>query len=80
MDMIRARVAALAEQYGESLTSLSLMLGRNVAWLQQYLTRGTPRVLPEEERLKLAMHWHVDERELGARDPWTPAPVQSLRQ
>lgn len=74
MDTIRARLKELAEQRGESLASLSRMLGRNAAWLQQFLERGTPKVLSDADRLTLAMHFQVDERELGARDPWTPDP------
>ena len=72
-DPVRARVMQLAAQRGESLAALSRMLGRNAAWMQQYLYRGSPRVLPDADRLKLAQFFSVDERELGARDPWTPA-------
>lgn len=50
------------------------MLRRNAAYLQQYVERGTPKVLAEDDRELLARHFNVDERELGARDPWTPAP------
>jgi hypothetical protein len=57
----------------ESLSQLSRMVGRNVAYLQQFVERGTPRQLPEDVRLALAQHWQIDERLLGARDPWTPA-------
>lgn len=63
----------LAAQHGDSLAALSRMLGRNAAWMHQYLYRGSPRVLPDTDRLKLAQFFNVDERQLGARDPWTPA-------
>ena len=55
------------------MASLSAKIGRNPAYLQQYVGRGTPKRLPEEERLHLAMALEIDERELGARDPWRPA-------
>jgi repressor LexA len=42
------------------------MLGRNAAYLGQYVNRGTPRVLPERERRLLADHLGVAESTLGA--------------
>ena len=62
----------LATDPGRSLASLSAPIGRNPAYLQQYISRGSPRRLPEDERRHLAIVLEVDERELGARDPWTP--------
>lgn len=71
-DDVRARLVGLAEKSGESLAELSRRVGRNPAYLQQFVKRGTPRRLDEEARLALAQIFNVDERELGARDPWTP--------
>ena len=68
----RNRLTELADQRGESLANLSRIIGRNAAYLQQFVTRGSPRRLPEDDRLLLAKHLNVDERELGAREPWTP--------
>ena len=68
----RRRVAALVEERGESLSALSRAANRNPAYLHQYLHRQTPDRLPEDVRLALAMRWQVDERELGAREPWRP--------
>jgi len=69
---VRKAVARIAAERGESLTSLSRVVGRNVAYLQQFVERGVPKRLGEAERLALAMHWRIDERELGAREPWRP--------
>jgi len=69
---IRRTVADLADRNGDSLAALSRVIGRNTAYLQQFVDRGTPRRLPEDARLILAQHWQIDERRLGARDPWTP--------
>ena len=63
-----------AVERGFSLAALSARIGRNAAYLQQYVERGTPRRLPEDDRRHLAIVLNVDERELGARDPWRPAP------
>lgn len=71
-DPVRDRIEALAAAQGASLATLSKVVGRNPAYIQQYLRRGTPRVLPERERGVLARFLGVDERELGAVAPFIP--------
>ena len=61
----RAALLSLAAARGDSLAALSAMLGRNAAYLQQYARRGTPRVLPEQDRRRLAHYFGVDEAMLG---------------
>ena len=39
---------------GESLAALSRLIGRNAAYLQQFVTRGSPRLLAEAGPRKLA--------------------------
>ena len=63
---IRAALQALAEQAGVSLAALSRMLGRNEAYLQQFVHRGSPRALAEGDRRKLAEFFGVPETRLGA--------------
>ncbi len=60
------RLVELARERGSSLASLSRMLGRNNTYLQQYITKGSPRKLEEEDRRKLATFFGVSETELGA--------------
>ncbi|WP_158586585.1 S24 family peptidase [Henriciella mobilis] len=43
-----------AAEADTTLKELSLKLGRNHAYLQQFVMRGSPRVLPEDVREKLA--------------------------
>lgn len=62
----REALARLALERGTSLSALSRMVGRNVAYLGQYVGRGTPRVLPEHERGLLADFLGVDPEVLGA--------------
>jgi hypothetical protein len=62
----------MSEERGASLATLSLMLGRNAAYLQQFVTKGSPKRLAEDDRRTLAMFFGIDERRLGALDPWTP--------
>lgn len=61
----RATVAQQASGRGESLKALSLMLGRNAAYLQQFVRRGSPRVLDSRDRRLLADHFGIDEALLG---------------
>ena len=74
----RERLCVLAEGAGTSLSALSRMVGRNAAYLQQYARRGTPRVLPEAERRRLAAFFGIDEAELGGV-PAAPAPLRLPR-
>jgi phage repressor protein C with HTH and peptisase S24 domain len=62
----RAALDALIARDGTTLTTLSRVVGRNAAWMQQYLRRGTPKLLPERERAVLAAFFGVDEGVLGA--------------
>ena len=62
---IRARLQALIDGKGVSYAALSRMLRRNDAYLQQYVRRGTPRVLAERDRTLLAAYFRVDGGELG---------------
>ncbi len=61
----RSALAGLAEARGVSLTALSRMIGRNAAYLQQFVKRGSPRRLDERDRRALAAFFGVDERQLG---------------
>jgi len=47
------------------LKKCSLAIGRNHAYLHQFFHRGTPRVLPEEARLRLADYLGVDAEALA---------------
>ena len=53
-DPARLAVRAAVATAGMTLKQASRALGRNDAYLQQYLYRGTPRRLPEPLRLRLA--------------------------
>src|SRR5689334_12103524 len=53
-DAARRRLLELVENSGSDLKSLSLHLGRNQTYLQQYLNKGSPRQLAWEDRVELA--------------------------
>lgn len=67
MDEVDPRVAlaAIVASRGESLAALSRMIGRNDAYLQQFVTRGSPRTLAEKDRAVLAAYLAVEESALG---------------
>lgn len=67
----RALIVERAAERGVSLSRLSAVIGRNAAYVQQYVRRGSPRVLPELDRRLIACYLDIDERSLGAVDPWT---------
>jgi len=64
----RRRLAELAAARGSSLAELSRMVGRNGTYLQQFITKGSPRALAERDRRMLAQFFGVDEAELGGED------------
>ena len=62
---IRLRLDALIGAAGEDYASLSRMLGRNPTYVQQFVKRGVPRRLSEDDRRLLAQHFGIAERLLG---------------
>lgn len=58
-------VARMAAARGVSLAALSRMIGRNEAYLQQFVKRGTPKRLDEGTRSRLAAFFAIDEDRLG---------------
>jgi phage repressor protein C with HTH and peptisase S24 domain len=61
----RLALEQLCLERGEDFAGLSRMLGRNPAYIQQYVRRGVPKRLKEEERRKLAGYFAVSEELLG---------------
>ena len=62
LDAPRMAVANALQQAGITLKKASRTLGRNDAYLQQYLYRGSPRRLPEDMRYALAALVGCDQR------------------
>ncbi|MFA6219543.1 MAG: S24 family peptidase [Erythrobacter sp.] len=70
----RLRLVELAEANRTSLAALSALLGRNPSYLQQFVRKGSPRRLEEQDRRRLAEFFGVGEVELGADPDHTRAP------
>ena len=62
----RANLEELIRKNGHDFAAVSKMLGKNPAYIQQYIRRGSPRKLDEEDRRKLAEFYGVEEGVLGA--------------
>jgi len=61
----RRELDRLIANSGASYAALSRMLGRNAAYIQQYIKRGSPDRLEERDRRLLADYFGVDESLLG---------------
>jgi repressor LexA len=61
----RAALDALVTRSGVGYAALSRMIRRNPAYLQQYVKRGSPRTLGEQDRKMLAAFFRVEETVLG---------------
>jgi Peptidase S24-like len=64
----------LCAERGEDFAGLSRMLGRNAAYIQQYVRRGVPKRLGEDERRKLARYFAISEALLGGPPEELAAP------
>lgn len=62
----------LITERGDNYASLSKLLGRNPAYIQQFIKRGTPRKLEEGDRHILARYFGIAEELLGG-SPAAPA-------
>lgn len=62
----RSALERLCVERGDDFSALSRLLGKNSAYIQQYLRRGTPKRLKEDERRILARYFGVSESLFGA--------------
>jgi hypothetical protein len=65
----RAALERLIAERGEDYSGLSRLIGRNPAYVQQFIKRGTPRRLAEADRRVLARYFGVAEKVLGGPAP-----------
>ncbi|WP_313808245.1 S24 family peptidase [Sphingobium sp.] len=66
----------LIAERGENYADLSRLLNRNPAYIQQFIKRGTPRKLDEEDRRVLARYFGVAEEVLGGPAARSAPPVK----
>ena len=82
MDSVRALIVQLSDEKGITLAALSKKAGKNHAYMQQFITRGTPKRLPEDVRTKVAFLLGVPESALKPKlvsgfDPDEREPIQA---
>lgn len=61
---VRRKISRLIAERGLNYAQVSLAIGKNIAYIQQYIKNGSPRRLGELERQKLAHILRVNEQEL----------------
>jgi hypothetical protein len=66
-DRVRQTIEARIAERGLEMKSLSTAIGRNHAYLYQFLRKGTPQKLDEDDRRKLAPLLGLDESDLRER-------------
>lgn len=65
MDTIRKLIAETAAAKGVELKALSEAMGRNHAYMQQYISRGSPKKLDEDARKVVSEMLGIPEEQLG---------------
>jgi phage repressor protein C with HTH and peptisase S24 domain len=74
----RALLERLIQERREDYAGLSRLLGRNPAYVQQFIKRGVPRKLAENDRAKLARYFDIDEQLLGGPARARPIDASDL--
>lgn len=69
MENVREELDRLIRQRHVGYSAVSRMLNRNPAYIQQFIKRGSPRKLDDEDRRILARFFGVDEQLLGGPPP-----------
>lgn len=65
MEHVREELDRLISKGNYGYAAISRMLGRNPSYVQQFIKRGSPRKLDDEDRKLLARFFGVDEQVLG---------------
>lgn len=65
MEQVRQELDRLISERKVGYAALSRMLGRNPSYIQQFVKRGSPRHLEDDDRKKLARFFGVKEEALG---------------
>jgi len=74
----RALLDQLIRERGHDYQRISRLIGRNAAYIQQYVKRGTPRRLDESDRRRIAAFLGVPDTMLGG--PAAAMPTQRTSQ
>lgn len=75
---IRKKISRLILERGLNFAQVSLAIGKNIAYIQQFIKNGSPRRLGEVERHKLAAILNVNEQELTDLSLNSSVPVSNV--
>lgn len=75
----RALLDQLIRDRGHDYQRISRLIGRNAAYIQQYIKRGTPRRLDEADRRRIAAFLDVPDTLLGGPATVVAAPASRAR-
>lgn len=75
-DPVRSLIVQRKDELRKTLSEISVRIGRNHAYLQQFINRGVPRNLPEEVRPLLAAELEVDEERLRSASQKQKSPTR----
>lgn len=75
----RALLDQLIRDRGHDYQRISRLIGRNAAYIQQYIKRGTPRRLDEADRRRIAAFLDVPDAMLGGPVATVAAPTPRAR-
>lgn len=65
MEHVREELDRLIQQRRLGYSAISRLIGRNSSYIQQFIKRGSPRKLDDDDRRTLASFFGVDEQVLG---------------
>src|SRR5688572_4995529 len=74
----REVLARLLKERGGDFAGLSRLIGKNPAYIQQFIKRGTPRKLDEDDRRTIARYLGVSEALLGGPDTERADPSDEM--
>jgi hypothetical protein len=64
----REALDGLISERGDTYASISRLLGRNSAYIQQFIKRGSPARLDQSDIALLALHFDVPVETLGGKE------------
>lgn len=73
----RAALDRLLTERGVDYARISQVIGRNPAYIQQYIKRGSPRRLAEDDRARIAAYLGVPEAMLGGSVQRVASPARA---
>jgi phage repressor protein C with HTH and peptisase S24 domain len=66
MDEVRKNLLEAAQDHGKELKELSLAIGKNHAYIHQFIYKNTPKRLHADDRAELSRILNIPETKLGA--------------